>query len=205
MSVVYPHTSIVRSGLGALSDDDLIALYKETGDRAVIGVFYERYAHLMLGVCMKYLKNESASRDALMQVFEKLYESLRRYEFASFKSWFYSVTKHHCLLILKQRKEYAADEELIVWKSPKEVVEFGDDLTLTGRLKMEDPEKKLQWALDQLIEEQRVCVELFYLEEKSYQEVQEITKFSYMQVKSYIQNGKRNLKNLLSGNHGANI
>lgn len=202
-----PDTSLFvsdRSAISALTDEDLIALYKETGNRAVVGVFYERYAHLMFGVCMKYLKNEADSRDALMQVFEKLYESLRRYEFASFKSWFYSVTKHHCLLLLKKHKEYALEEERIVWKSPKEVVEFGDDLTLTGRLEKEDTEKRLQWALDQLNEEQRLCVELFYLEEKSYLEVQEITKFSYMQVKSYIQNGKRNLKNLLSGNHGAN-
>lgn len=185
-----------------LPDDQLLALYKQTGDRAVVAEFYERYAYLLFGVCMKYMKNEADSKDALMQVFEKLYESLKIYEIEYFKSWIYTVTKHHCLLLLKRHKEYAVEEQTLIWKTPKDFVEFGDDLTLTGRLENVDQIKKLQWAMEQLNEEQRICVELFYLEEKSYQEVQELTKFTYNEVKSFIQNGKRNLKNLLTENHG---
>jgi len=185
-----------------LPDDQLLALYKQTGDRSVVAEFYERYAYLLFGVCMKYMKNEADSKDALMQVFEKLYDSLKIYEIEYFKSWIYTVTKHHCLLLLKRHKEYAVEEQTLIWKTPKDFVEFGDDLTLTGRLESVDQIKKLQWAMEQLNEEQRICVELFYLEEKSYQEVQELTKFTYNEVKSFIQNGKRNLKNLLTGNHG---
>lgn len=190
------------SELSQLTDDQLLSLYKNTGDRAIIAEVYERYAYLLFGVCMKYMKNETDSKEALMQVFEKLYESLKNYEINNFKSWLYSVTKHHCLLLLKRHKEYAFEEQTLMWKTPKEFVEFGDDLTLTGRLENEDQIKKLHWAMEQLNEEQRICVELFYLREKSYEEVQEMTRYSYNQVKSYIQNGKRNLKNLLSGNHG---
>lgn len=184
-----------------LPDDQLLVYYKQTEDRDVVAEVYDRYAYLLFGVCMKYMKNEADSKDALMQVFEKLYESLKVYEIGHLKSWIYSVTKHHCLFLLKNNKEYAYEEQILVWKTPKEFVEFGDDLTLTGRLENVDQTKKLQWAMEQLNEEQRICVDLFYLKEKSYEEVQEITQFTYKQVKSYIQNGKRNLKNLLSESH----
>jgi RNA polymerase sigma factor (sigma-70 family) len=187
--------------LKSLPDDQLIAYYKQSSDRDVIAEIYDRYAYLLYGVCMKYMKNEADSKDALMQVFEKLYDSLKIYEIGYFKSWFYSVTKHHCLFLLKKHKEYAVEEDILMWKTPKEFVEFGDDLTLCGRLEKIDQTKKLEWAMEQLNEEQRICVDLFYLKEKSYEEVQEITKFTYKQVKSFIQNGKRNLKNLLSESH----
>ena len=52
-------------------------------------------------------------------------------------------------------------------------------------------------SLEELNPEQKQCLILFYLEKKSYQEISENTGFSLMQVKSYIQNGKRNLKILL--------
>lgn len=193
--------SVKLPELKTLPDDELLVLYKKTGDRAVIAEIYDRYAYLLFGVCLKYMKTEADSKDALMQVFEKLYESLKIYEIANFKSWLYSVTKHHCLLLLKRHKEYAFEEQTLMWKTPKEFVEFGDDLTLSGRVESVDQVKKLQWAMEQLNEEQRICVELFYLKEKSYEEVQAMTQFTYKQVKSYIQNGKRNLKNLLDGNH----
>jgi RNA polymerase sigma factor (sigma-70 family) len=190
------------SGLITQTDEALIALYKETGDKEIIAELYNRYAHLMMGVCMKYLKKENDSLDALMHVFEKLFDYLKMYEIGHFKSWFYSVTKHHCLYLLKKHKEYAYEESVLMWKAPKEFVEFGDDLTLTGRLEKGDQTQDLMKAIENLNEDQRVCIELFYLKEKSYEEVQEITKFTYKQVKSYIQNGKRNLRISLSKKNG---
>jgi RNA polymerase sigma-70 factor (ECF subfamily) len=188
--------------LTSLSDESLVTLFKETEDNRIIGELYKRYAHLMMGVCYKYLKKETESQDALMHVFEKLFSYLKMYEIGHFKSWLYSVTKHHCLYILKKNKEYAYEESILVWKSPKEFVEFGDDLTLAGRLENGDETRKLMKAMEELKEEQRICVDLFYLKEKSYQEVQEITRFTYKQVKSFIQNGKRNLRLILEKNNG---
>lgn len=191
--------------LTALPDEELVSLYKDTENQEIIGELYKRYAHLMFGLCMKYLKKESEAQDALMHVFEKLFQYLKTYEIGHFKSWFFSVTKHHCLYILKKNKEYAYEDDILVWKSPKEFVEFGDDLTLTGRLDNEDQTKKLLQAMEQLNNEQKTCVELFYLKEKSYEEVQHLTSFTYKQVKSYIQNGKRNLRIILSENNGTPI
>lgn len=187
-----------RGKYNDLADEKLVSLFKETADSSIIAEFYTRYSHLIYGVCLKYLKNDSDSKDALMHVYEKLFIYLKQYEIANFKSWFYSVAKHHCLYLLKKRKEYTYEENIIVWKSPKEFVEFADDITLTGQCLNEDKTKQLFNAIEKLNEEQKICIDLFYLQEKSYQEIQEITQFTFKQVKSYIQNGKRNLKILLS-------
>jgi RNA polymerase sigma-70 factor (ECF subfamily) len=55
----------------------------------------------------------------------------------------------------------------------------------------------LEEAIQELSEEQKLCVNLFYLQKKSYQQITDRTGFTLMQVKSYIQNGKRNLKIIL--------
>lgn len=187
--------------INTISDESLVSIYKETGDKEIVGELYNRYAHLMFGTCMKYLKNENDSKDALMHVFEKLFDYLKNYEIGNFKRWFYSVTKHHCLYLLKKHKEYAFEEKDLIWKTPKEFVEFGDDLTLTGRLENNDQTQKLMTAIEKLNEVQKICIELFYLQEKSYQEVQEITSLTFKEVKSHIQNGKRNLGIMLNKYH----
>jgi RNA polymerase sigma factor (sigma-70 family) len=187
--------------LSTLPDEELIALFKGSGDPSIVGELYNRYAHLLFGIGMKYLKNESDSKDALMHVFEKLFDNLKEYNIGNFKSWIYSVTKNHCLHLLKKTQEIAVEEKDLLWKSPREFVEFGDDLTLSGKLNDDDESKKLMDAIGQLKHEQRICIELFYLQEKSYQEVQAITNFDYNQVKTYIQNGKRNLKIMLTERH----
>jgi RNA polymerase sigma factor (sigma-70 family) len=184
-----------------LPDEELVSLFKETGDNTIVGELFNRYAHLLFGTCMKYMKNESDSKDALMHVFEKLFEFLKNYEINNFKSWIYSVTKHHCLFLLKKHNEYSFEEKDLIWKSPKEFMEFGDDLTLNGRLENKDSTQLLMQAIEKLNEEQKICIELFFLQEKSYQEVQDITRLSYKEVKSHIQNGKRNLRIMLSNNN----
>jgi RNA polymerase sigma-70 factor (ECF subfamily) len=71
--------------------------------------------------------------------------------------------------------------------------------------KAEEKEKQfvaLENAIEELSAEQKKCVDLFYLKEKSYVEIAEITGFTLNEVKSYIQNGKRNLKIKLENSIG---
>ena len=56
----------------------------------------------------------------------------------------------------------------------------------------------LKEGIGELKDEQRECIELFYLKECSYAEVASMTGFSLKEVKSHIQNGKRNLKNYIT-------
>lgn len=177
-------------------DQALIQQFRTTGDSAYVGELFRRYAHLIFAVCMKYLKDEDESKDASMQIFEKLLKELPRHEINHFKSWLHSVTKFHCLMLLRAAKNQPrhADAGVMENAGLLHPVEDGPEETM-------DRERHLQLleqSLPLLEEHQQRCIRLFYLEEKSYVEVAEITGYTMNQVKSFIQNGKRNLKNMIT-------
>jgi len=177
----------------------LIKAYRENGDKKAIGILFERYSHLVFGVCMKYLKNQDDSKDATLNIFEKLMEDLKRFEVLRFSYWIHSVARNYCLMQLRSRKAmYSIDEEIGTDSLLQET--SGDE---TGeKLKTESRLMILEDAVKSLNTEQRICIELFYLKDYCYQDVAEISGFSLAQVKSYIQNGKRNMKiYILNRNH----
>lgn len=184
------------SEIKALSDKELLSGYKENADNTYIGELYNRYVHLVFGVCMKYLKNEDESKDAVMQVFEKLLHDLVKHEVENFKGWLYTLTKNHCLMLLRNDHMHVINQADLK-KDLSEIMENDTDLHQDNSMEKELQIRQLEEGITMLNREQRSCVELFYLSDKSYQEVAEITGFDLNQVKSYIQNGKRNLKNYL--------
>ena len=172
-----------------ISDTELLERYYSDKDNQWLGLVLQRYTVLLLGVCMKYLKNEEEARDAVQQIFLKSITELSKYKVAYLKSWLYMVAKNHCLMKLRDKNIFIPVEEKIQLTSPEsyrqELLEKEATLTL------------LENALEELNSEQKSCVTLFYLQKRSYQEIVNSTGFSLLQVKSYIQNGKRNLKILV--------
>lgn len=172
-----------------LSDSELLDHYYQSHNNEWLGILLERYTLLLLGVSMKYLKNETEARDAVQQVFLKTISELHKYKVTYFKSWLYMVAKNHCLVILREKN-----------KLPLEINEFHTNQLAeieTDSFENTKALDKLPDLINELNEEQRSCVTLFYLEKKSYKEITEITGYSLIAVKSYIQNGKRNLKIML--------
>ena len=86
------------------SDQELIQLYRTSNDAKYIGDLFDRYAHLVYGISLNYFDRDDDRREAVMQVFEKLYEALKQFEITNFKSWLYSVAKNHCLMLVKKNK-----------------------------------------------------------------------------------------------------
>jgi len=179
-----------------LTDQELIDLYIKTEDTVHIGELFERYAHLVYGIALKYFDREDDRREAVMQVFEKLYVALKEHKIDNFKCWLYSVAKNHCLMILRKDNTVSYNEQLQLKNFQQDFMDFNGDFSLNPA---EDDiiDKKLPEAIKQLSDEQRICIELFYLHEKSYKEVADATNYTMNQVKSFIQNGKRNLKIML--------
>jgi RNA polymerase sigma factor (sigma-70 family) len=173
-----------------ITDAELLELYYADKNKEWVGILLERYTLLLLGVCMKYLKDENEAKDCVQQIFLKVLTEVGKYKIDYFKSWLYMVAKNHCLMRLRD-------------KGTKAVKELHDSYTAQAdvdRQELNDNEKTLnllEEAIQELSKEQRQCVILFYLQKNSYQQVSEKTGFSLMQVKSYIQNGKRNLKILI--------
>lgn len=179
-------------------DLELVRQYQRTGDMACLGELFERHTELVYLVCVKYLKDEDESKDATMQIFENLVESLKRHEVSNFKAWLHITAKNHCLMLLRSHK---SRKKAVLKQEQTDAVEMATDLHLTEGEQQELHLQALEKGLISLPEEQRNCLELFYLQQKSYKEISIITGCELNKVKSYIQNGKRNLKIYLSNEH----
>jgi len=171
-----------------ISDTELLTRFYAGHDNEWLGILLERYTMLLLGVGMKYLKNEEEARDAVQQVFLKAINELHKYKVEYFKSWIYMIAKNHCLMKLRDKGRFNAELNEQTMKTPAEPEEKNNFIEKDRTL------DNLAVALQQLNKEQQLCVTLFYLEKKSYQEISQQSGFSILQVKSHIQNGKRNLK-----------
>ncbi|MFC6103689.1 RNA polymerase sigma factor [Olivibacter domesticus] len=172
------------------SEADLLIQYKSTGDLNLLGTLYEPYMPLIYGLCLRYLKEESKSEDAVMQIFEQLIKKLRIHEVSNFKSWLYSFARNYCLMELRASGKnitISIDENTFMENELTEHQSFEHDMLETKLSSMEK-------CLEHLNNEQKKCIKLFYLDQKCYKDICEITGYDISKVKSYIQNGKRNLK-----------
>ena len=170
-----------------LTDKDLVLLYKQTADLKVLGDLYQRYMDLLYGVCLKYFKDTEVAKDAVLALFEELVTKLQKHDVENFKSWIYQVAKNHCLMQLRKDKKFTKAQV------DPEIMQNEEIVHLNGELEREENFKQLDYCLGQLKAEQRQVVELFYLQNKCYKEIVEETGIEWNAVRSFIQNGKRNL------------
>jgi len=170
------------------TDDELLHIYRAKKSADALTVLFNRYYHLVYGVCMKYYRNSENAKDSTMQIFEKLMDDIPKHDIQYFKAWLYRVSQNHCLMQLRSRKYYTVSFDEII----EQGVETEDGVH--PAVAKEEMLTKMEHAMTELNEDQRKCVEFFYLEKKTYTEIMALTGFNFMQVKSYIQNGKRNLK-----------
>ena len=170
------------------SDDELLKQFVQTANQELLGQLYTRYIPLVYGLCLKYLQQVEDAEDAVSNIYEEISRKIRNYQIDNFKTWIYSVAKNHCLQIIRKEKNNFFEE---IDLSSMESDEFEHLIDVD-----EDKEKEeaLNYCLGTLSEEQRQCVVLFFFDDFSYADIVENTGFALNKVKSYIQNGKRNLK-----------
>ncbi|MCO6496319.1 MAG: sigma-70 family RNA polymerase sigma factor [Chitinophagaceae bacterium] len=177
-----------------ISDEELLNRYYQDNDNRWLGILLPRYSLLLFGVCMKYLKNEEDAKDCVQQVYLKVINDLHKFRVRNFKSWLYMVAKNESLMKLRGQK--------------KETLELVEDRTgnqsevRERELRMDKEERldRLQKNLEKLKPEQQQCIRYFYMEKKSYAEIVVVTGYTLAQVKSYLQNGKRNLEIMMGAN-----
>jgi RNA polymerase sigma factor (sigma-70 family) len=174
-----------------IDDNQLLQNFYADRDNQWLGILLQRYTLLLLGVCMKYLKNEEEAKDGVQQVFLKAITELHKYKVDYFKSWLYMVAKNHCLMKLRHKNRFSVEINEQLLATPEETENKQQHLQKERTL------TDMEWAMQQLNKEQQQCLTLFYLQKKSYQDITAETGYSLLQVKSYIQNGKRNLKIML--------
>ena len=168
-------------------DKVLLEQYKVSGSLDTLGELYQRYMDLVYGVCLKYVKEPEDAKDCVLNIFEELVTKLKKHEVDNFKGWLYQLTKNHCLMKLRKQKPVTVNIDL-------SFVQSEENIHLDGELEKEENFKQMQYCLGQLNDEQRQVIELFYLNNKCYKEIAEITTIELNKVRSFIQNGRRNLK-----------
>jgi RNA polymerase sigma-70 factor (ECF subfamily) len=170
------------------SDEDLLLEFRQTGSQDVLARLYLRYTDLVYGVCLKYLKDSEAAKDAVMNIYTELLEKLARHEIESFRSWLHVLAKNHCLMQLRKEKK------MVTVEFQPAVMQSEDFSHLDNILSKEQEFKKLEKCLEGLPHEQKRSIQLFYLDNKCYNEIVEQTGMDWNKVRSMIQNGRRNLK-----------
>lgn len=171
-----------------LDEQAMLLEYRNTGNLEILGKLYQRYMPLVFGLCLKYFKDEEQSKDAVMQIFEELIKKLKIHEVNNFKSWLYTLSRNHCLMSIRSssKHEFVPIEENLM--ENEAFVHLDIDETRESKLHV------MEKCIEKLPSEQKDTISLFYLEQKCYKEVSDITGYDLNKVKSYIQNGKRNLK-----------
>jgi len=184
-----------------LSNEKLIRQYQREPSSSIATALHRRYQHLIFGICMKYLKDPNASEDISIEVMEKVLAQLKaNIEVKNFSPWLYGMVRNECVsYIRKRKKSQELEEEHKMWKkSQSEFMENDGFVRLYNRGPLVNRELLVNEALKQLNQEQRQCLELYYYQEKSYKEIEQVTGFNHKKVKSALQNGKRNMKILLA-------
>jgi len=171
------------------TDKELVAAFKQSGDTNYLSTLYQRYMDLVFGVCLKYFKDSDRCKDAVMDIYEELNTKLKQHEVDNFKGWLHVVARNYCLMQLRSPRNMKTME------FNADFMQSAENTHLNGEvLEKESNFVKLEQCLDTLTEEQKQSVRLFYLENKCYNEIAAITGYDWNKVRSYIQNGRRNLK-----------
>jgi RNA polymerase sigma-70 factor (ECF subfamily) len=176
------------------ADDELLTEFRSGGDLEVLGELYSRYIHLVYGVCLKYLKEREEAKDSVMQIFEKLIIEIPKHKIENFRSWLHVVTKNYCLMQLRsdksEREKFSEwiNDTFVFMETATELHPIDEDEN------SEIMNKALEDCIERLKEEQKKCIRQFYFENRCYNEIAENLGLDEKKVKSYLQNGKRNLK-----------
>lgn len=181
---------LFKKNISKISDAELIEVYQKENTQKFIAELFSRYSHLVFGVSLKYLKSEPEAKDLTQDVYTVLQKKLKTHEVTNFSSWLHQLTKNECLMELRRNKRI----ELVplIENNLEE-----EDSIIAEKILLETKIETLLKELENLKPAQKECMKLFYLKKMSYREITSSTNYSEKEVKSYIQNGKRNLKNQL--------
>ena len=179
--------AFLKKILSAQNDTELVEQYKSAGDINVLGELYGRYMELVYGVCLKYFKEPEEAKDAVINIFEELVTKLKKYDVTNFKSWLYQLSKNHCLMKIRSGKSKPTMVDV-------DIMHLEENNHLDNVSEKEEQLSGMENCIEQLPAEQKQAIQLFYLWGKCYKEIADLTETDINKVRSFIQNGRRNLK-----------
>jgi RNA polymerase sigma-70 factor (ECF subfamily) len=179
--------AFIKNILSSQSDHALVQLYRKEGNIDILGELYSRYMELVYGVCLKYMKNPEDAKDCVINIFEELVIKLKKYEVDNFKGWLYQLAKNYCLMKLRSEKSQPVNVDI-------DIMHLAENFHHDDVMEKEVQLNTMEYCIEQLPQEQKQAIELFYLKEKCYKEISDMINTDINKVRSFIQNGRRNLK-----------
>jgi RNA polymerase sigma factor (sigma-70 family) len=179
--------AFLKKIISAESDHELLQQYRKAGNIDILGELYQRYMELVYGVCLKYMKDPEDAKDCVINIFEELVTKLKKHEVDNFKPWLYQLAKNHCLMKLRSKKGNPVTIDI-------DVVHLSEKIHLDSVMEKELQLTSMESCIEQLPPDQKQAIQLFYLEGKCYKEISETILADINKVRSFIQNGRRNLK-----------
>jgi RNA polymerase sigma factor (sigma-70 family) len=179
--------AFIKKISSSFTDSELVHQYKDTSNMDTLGDLYGRYMDLLYGVCLKYFKEPDEAQDAVIHIFEELVTKVKKYDIDNFKGWLYQLAKNHCLMKLRSRKSQPVNVDA-------DLMHLQENMHLDDVMQKETNLIVMEHCIEQLPTEQKAAIQLFYLQEKCYKEIADTTALDINKVRSFIQNGRRNLK-----------
>jgi RNA polymerase sigma factor (sigma-70 family) len=179
--------AFIKKISSSFSDSELVQQYKDTSNMDTLGDLYGRYMDLLYGVCLKYFKEPDEAQDAVIHIFEELVSKVKKYDIDNFRGWLYQLAKNHCLMKLRSKKSQPVNVDT-------DLMHLQENMHLDDVMEKETNLMVMEHCIEQLPSEQKTAIQLFYLQEKCYKEIADTTALDINKVRSFIQNGRRNLK-----------
>ena len=177
----------IKNISSSFSDASIVGDYKQTGNMQALADLYQRYMEMVYAVCLKYMKEPEDAKDCVINIFEELVPKLKKYEIENFRGWLYQLAINHCLMKLRSKKRLPVHID-------HEFVHLEEKIHLEEVMEKEAHFGMMEYCIGQLVTEQRQVIQLFYLQEQCYKSISATTGLDANRVRSYIQNGRRNLK-----------
>ncbi|UFT99056.1 sigma-70 family RNA polymerase sigma factor [Radiobacillus kanasensis] len=165
----------------------------QQGDKQALEALYDRYEKLLFSFSYRMTGSSDISEEAIQEVFIKLWtkKGLYKEEKGKFSSWLLTVTRNTCLDLLKKKKEttYTLEE--------RDAIQANDPST-EDIIQWKEEGQNLREAVQELAEDQRKIVELFYFKGLSQRQISEACNIPLGTVKGRVRLALKHLRKYIS-------
>jgi len=162
-------------------NDQLIVSQIVSGQKDLFRLIVRQYEKAVFAMGLGFFRNADDSSDFTQEVFLKAYRSLSRFEGRSrFSTWLYKIAYNTALNEVNRRKEYSSLAE----EDAEKLISRDDTPEMQAiRSAARD---SVRSAIKDLPERFRICVDLYFFYDRSYQEIEAITGIPVNTIKSHV-------------------
>src|SRR5438034_5281455 len=182
--------------------DTALMLRVKQGDSAAFADLVNKYKQPVMNVVYRMLRDATEAEDLAQNVFVQVYKSAHRYRAsAKFSTWLFTMARNLCLNEIRRRSRHRAESLDATYPEqedrPGRHFEDVKGFSPPDALLHEELEQKIQQALSELPDNQRIAILLCRQDELSYEDIARVLGCSLSATKSLIHRGRETLRQKL--------